>query len=45
MRTIAFIEDGEVIEKILKHLGLRKVKASPPAQGKGTIRNDLPLQV
>ena len=30
MRIIAFIEDGEVIEKILKHLGLWEVKASPP---------------
>jgi hypothetical protein len=29
MRIIAFIEDEEVIEKILKHLGLWEVKASP----------------
>jgi len=30
MRIIALIEDEEVIEKILKHLGLWEVKASPP---------------
>ncbi len=29
MRIIAFIEDEEVIEKILKHLGLWEVKARP----------------
>jgi hypothetical protein len=29
MRVIAFIEDEEVIEKILKRFGLWEVKASP----------------
>jgi len=30
MRIIAFIEDNEVIKKILKHLGLWEVKPRPP---------------
>ena len=30
MRIIAFIEDEEVIEKILKHLGLWDLKVRPP---------------
>ena len=30
MRIIAFIEDEEVIKKILKHLGLWDIKARPP---------------
>jgi hypothetical protein len=30
MRIIAFIEDEEVIKKILKHLGLWDVKPRPP---------------
>jgi len=30
MRIIAFIEDKEVINKILKHLGLWEIKARPP---------------
>lgn len=30
MRIIAFIEDEEVIKKILKHLALWEVKARPP---------------
>jgi len=30
MRIISFIEDGEVIKKILKHLGLWEVKPRPP---------------
>ncbi len=30
MRIIAFIEDDEVIKKILKHLGLWDKKARPP---------------
>ena len=34
MRIIAFIEDEEVIEKILKHLGLWEVKARPPPKVK-----------
>ena len=29
MRILAFIEDEELIEKILKHLGLREVKIRP----------------
>lgn len=34
MRILAFIEDEEVIEKILKHLGLWEVKARPPPKVK-----------
>ena len=30
MRILAFIEDEEVIKKILKHLGLWDIKARPP---------------
>jgi hypothetical protein len=30
MKIISFIEDEELIEKILKHLGLREVKVRPP---------------
>ena len=30
MRVISVIEDEQVIEKILKHLGLWEVKARPP---------------
>ena len=30
MRIISFMEDDEVIEKILKHLGLWGLKVSPP---------------
>jgi len=30
MRIIAFIEQAEIIEKILKHLGLWLVKKRPP---------------
>ena len=30
MRVISFIEDQEVIKKILKHLGLWEVKPRPP---------------
>jgi hypothetical protein len=36
MRIVAFIEDEEVIKKILKHLGLWEVKARPPPRAKGT---------
>jgi hypothetical protein len=35
MKIIGFIEDEEVIEKILKHLGLWNVKARPPPRAKG----------
>jgi len=30
MRIIAFIEDPEIIKKILKHLGLWEIKERPP---------------
>ena len=34
MKIIAFIEDEEVIEKILKHLELWEMKARPPPRAK-----------
>jgi hypothetical protein len=34
MRILAFIEDEEVIEKILKHLGLWDLKVRPPPKVK-----------
>jgi hypothetical protein len=34
MKIIAFIEDEEVIEKILKHLELWEMKARPPPRVK-----------
>jgi len=34
MKIISFIEDEEVIEKILKHLGLWEMKARPPPRAK-----------
>ena len=34
MKIIAFIEDEEVIEKILKHLGLWDLKVRPPPRAK-----------
>jgi hypothetical protein len=34
VEIISFIEDEEVIKKILKHLGLWEVKARPPPKGK-----------
>jgi hypothetical protein len=34
MRIITFIEDEEVIKKIVKHLGLWEVKAQPPPKVK-----------
>lgn len=40
MKIIGFIEDEEVIEKTLKHLGLWDVKAS--SQSEKGLRNDLP---
>jgi hypothetical protein len=39
MRIIAFIEDEEVICKILKHLGLWEVKQRPPPRAKAPTRN------
>ena len=46
MKVISFIEDEEVIKKILKHLGLReinppevwRVKARPPPKATGPPR-------
>jgi hypothetical protein len=35
MKIISFIEDEEVIEKILKHLGLWELKVRPPPKAKG----------
>jgi hypothetical protein len=37
MKIISFIEDKEVIEKILKHLGLWDVKARTPPKMKVLI--------
>ncbi len=34
MRIIAFLEDEEVIQKILRHLGLWEAKARPPPKVK-----------
>jgi predicted Zn-dependent peptidase len=34
MKIISFIEDEEVIKKILKHFGLWEVKARPPPKVK-----------
>jgi hypothetical protein len=34
MRILAFIEDEEVIKKILKHLGLWELKVKPPLKVK-----------
>jgi len=39
MRVISFIEDGEVIKKILKHLGLWEVKPRPPPKAKPPQQN------
>jgi hypothetical protein len=35
MRMTSFIEDEEVIKKILKYLGLWEKKARPPPKGTG----------
>jgi hypothetical protein len=40
MKIISFIEDEEVMEKILKHLGLWDLKARPPPKAKTPPRND-----
>ncbi len=49
MRILAFIEDEDVIEKILKHLGLWDLKARPPPKVKApsetTYLNDLESQI
>jgi hypothetical protein len=34
MKIFSFIEDEEVVEKILKHFGLRDEKARPPPRVK-----------
>jgi len=39
MRVISFIEDEEVIKKILKHLGLWEVKPRPPPKAIGSQKN------
>jgi hypothetical protein len=39
MRIISFIEDEEVIRKILKHLGLWEVKQRPPPRAKAPAGN------
>jgi hypothetical protein len=39
MKIISFIEDEDVISKILKHLGLWEVKQRPPSRAKAPPRN------
>ncbi len=39
MKIISFIEDEDVISKILKHLGLWQVKQRPPPQANAPPRN------
>jgi len=39
MRILAFIEDEEVIKKILKHLGLWEIKARPPPKAPGKTQD------
>jgi hypothetical protein len=39
MKIIFFIEDEDVISKILKHLGLWEVKQRPPPRAKTPPRN------
>ena len=36
MKILSFIEDSEVIKKILKHLGLWDIKARPPPKATAT---------
>jgi hypothetical protein len=38
MKIIAFIEDEEVINKILKHLGLWDLKTRPPPKLKSPLK-------
>ena len=38
MRIIAFIEDEEIIKKILKHLGLWEFKPRPPPKATGPAK-------
>ena len=35
MRILAFIEDEEVVKKVLKHLGLWEIKDRPPPKATG----------
>ena len=35
MRILSFIQDEEVIKRILKHLGLWEIKARPPPKATG----------
>ena len=35
MRTITFIEDSDVIKKIIKHLGQWEIKQRPPPKSSG----------
>ena len=42
MKILSFIEDPEVIKKILKHLGLWDIKARPPPKATATPPN-LPI--
>jgi hypothetical protein len=37
MKIISFLEDGELIKKILKHLGLWEVKQRPPPRANPCI--------
>jgi hypothetical protein len=39
MKILSFIEDEEVIKKILKHLGLWQIKARPPPRAIGAAKN------
>jgi hypothetical protein len=41
MRVIAFIEDEDVIRKILKHLGLWEVKRKPPPRANAPPVSDV----
>ncbi len=41
-RVIAFIHDGDVIRKILKHLNLWDVKRKPPARAHAPPIDDFP---
>jgi hypothetical protein len=45
MRILAFIEDEEVIKKILKHLGLWEVKLRPPPRMAKTQRPFTELRI
>ena len=39
MRAIAFVEDPDVIKKILKHLGLWEMKSRPPPKSNAPPQN------